>query len=178
MYARSAKEQHSMAQPKTALSCLFFYKKRVLTKDKDGRTVLATRKDGSVVENPNYISFLQVISTYWEIVDEETGKAQLNIFLNGGSVSRDRDTGATQMKAGFTVVLPQFQGEAFMDQFYNWSCAFGLSAQAPHGQVNLRNTERREPSQPRNAGRVVNDLEFAPLDDESQAAAYFEPVAE
>ena len=148
----------------------------MLVRGADGKLTLALRKDGSILENPNYISFLQVISTYWEIVDEETGKAQLNIFLNGGSVSRDRDTGAAQMKAGYTVVLPAFQGEAFMDQFYNWSCAFGLGAPTAQVHTPRVNESRRDTARPQ--GRAVNELEFAPLDGEPQAAAFFEPENE
>lgn len=153
------------------ISCLFFYKKRLFVKDGAGGFKPAVNKDGTFKENANYISFLQVISCYWEVVDEESGKLQLNIFLNGGSVSRDRETGTAQMKSGYTLVLPAFLGEAFIDQFYTWSCSFGLMAPAPLAATQNRSNERRE-SSPRSGhnSRAVREEEFVPLDDEPQAA--------
>jgi len=122
----------------------------------------ATNKDGSIKENANYVSFLQVISCYWEVI-EESEKMQLNVFLNGGSVSRDRETGAAQMKAGYTVVLPQFLGERFVDEYYTWSCSFGLPA-APR-PLNLQFETRREI--PRPSSRIVREEEF--VNDEEEA---------
>lgn len=160
-----------MRQP---LSCIFQYKKRLFVKTSDGFRP-ATNKDGSFKENDNFLSFLQVISAYWEVIDEESGKCVLNIFMNGGSISRDRETGAAQMKAGYTVVLPQFLGEPFMDQFYNWSCAFGLSSvPAPSFERDVRHEPR-----PRNSGergsRQLREEEFVPPDSDTTEAR-FEPA--
>lgn len=108
-------------------SCIFYYAKRVL---RNGKPVLLP--DGkSVKMNDNYISFLQVISAYWETVDEETGKQQLNVFTTGGSVLKDHSTGEIQTKAGYTITLPEFLGRPFMQQWYDWSIRFGLSQVAP-----------------------------------------------
>lgn len=162
------------------ISCLFFYKKRLMTKDAaTGHFKPALNKDGSVKTNANYINFLQVISCYWEMIDENSEKMQLNVFLNGGSVSRDRESGAAQMKSGYTLVLPAFLGEAFIDQFYTWSCSFGLAAPAPPVYTNQRNEDNSARSaRPRTNGtahssRAVREDEFEPLD-ESETAPYLE----
>lgn len=149
------------------ISCLFWYAKRAVRRE-NGETVVITNADGTVRQNDNYISFLQVISTYWE--PTEDGKNQLNIFLNGGSMSIDRNTGERVMKAGYTVVLPEFLGKPFMDQFYEWSCAFGLSATPTTSRSYI--PEHRA-AKPERSSRSVNAEDFIdPAADETPAASF------
>ena len=150
------------------ISCLFWYAKRAVRRE-NGETVVVTNPDGSIRQNDNYISFLQVISTYWE--PTEDGKNQLNIFLNGGSVSIDRNTGERVMKAGYTVVLPEFLGQRFMEEFAAWSYVFGLSTSqmVPQGYSPRSNREPREPR----SSRSVNAEDFIdPTVDETPAASF------
>lgn len=138
------------------ISCLFYYEKLALSRG--GGPI--KNADGSNHVNPNYISFLQVISTYWA-VDEATGKEKLNIFMNGGSVSKDRDTGEVTMKAGYTIVLPDFLGRPFMEQYYTWSCAFGLSAASHQITAPARRSEApRSTTGHAHSGRAVREEEF------------------
>lgn len=150
------------------LSCLFYYEKRAYF---EGQPLFL--EDGKTVRtNPNYISFLQVISCYWE--PNTDGKMQLNIFLNGGSISKDRETGKSVMKPGFTVVLPEFLGRKFVTQFWEWSCAFGLGASPIAPAVYVRDTnEAGNTSNRRSPGRIVKDDDFIDPD-AVVAAAHFE----
>ena len=127
------------------LSCLYSYQKKLF--NQDGTVVMCD--DGKTPRtNTNYISFLQVISCYWDV--DSAGKNKLNIFLNGGSITRDG-----QSKPGYTVIIPEFLGVPFIDQFYNWSRAFGLSSNAPQRQM-AEHDNNREPRR----GRRVNVDEF------------------
>lgn len=147
-------------------SCLYFYQKRVY---QNGDPVFL--EDGKTVRtNDNYISFLQVISAYWDI--DEQGKNKLNVFLNGGSISRDRESGALTSKAGYTVTLPEFLGKAFIEQFYNWSTKFGLGV-SPTVHAVRETTERNTPRSP---GRSVREEEFVDPDQESGEAVWAEPA--
>lgn len=125
------------------VSCLFLYAKKAY-RFENGETVPVLNADGSHRANDNYLSFLQVISTYWEPTDNPNNPNQLNIFLNGGSISVDSRSGERQMKAGYTVKLPEFLGKRFMQEYYNWSCRFGLSAAPTYPTTANNRTDRSE----------------------------------
>lgn len=140
------------------ISCIFYYAKRVL---RQGKPVLLS--DGkSFRMNDNYISFLQVISAYWETLDEESGKKQLIVFLNGGSVLKDHNTGDIQTKAGYTITLPQFLGEPFIQQWYDWSCVFGIytGASIPTARAIVNRAERPERTEARGHRNAAREEEF------------------
>ncbi len=164
-----------MSSTRNPLSCIFFYEKKVYKYDQTTRkSSPVLNADGTHRSNGNYINFLQVISCYWEIISEEGGrtKSQLNIFLNGGSVSTDPETGDRTMKPGYTVVLPQFLGEKFIDQMYNWSCAFGLTAQVPVRSTGPSERRNNQPSESRNSRSIREDDFVDP--DQQDAPAIFE----
>lgn len=154
------------------LSCIFWYQKRVFK----GKGEVLRDSKGEPVVNDNYISFLQVISAYWETLDTSTGKKQLNIFLNGGSVSRDRDTGEVQMKAGYTLQLPEFLGNRFMLEFYDWSAAFGLSTSPERPTERVPRAARPE-GETRRGRSVVREDEFVDMENDAAPAAVFEEAA-
>jgi hypothetical protein len=106
------------------------YEKRAFTYDREAKQKAPIlNSDGSQRKNANYISFLQVISTYFEVIDDQ-GNEVLNIFLTGGGLTTDRETGERSPKAGYTLVLPggaRSIGERFMREYYQWSMHFGLN---------------------------------------------------
>lgn len=156
----------------TETSCLFWYTMRALRPQKgpDGKwkSIAVNNPDGSPRMNDNYLSFLQVISTYWESTGPDNDpKLQLNIFCNGGSVTHDRETGERSSKIGYTVTFPQFLGEKFMAQFWAWSCAFGLgSAAAPTPTTPAYESPRRERAEIGGRSRTVNPADFGDPSDE------------
>lgn len=130
-------------------SCLFTYEKRLLTRDETGKNIPILLEDGKTEKtNINYINFLQVVSAYWET--DQHGKNKLNVFLN--------------TKVGFTLVLPEFLGIPFIDQFWAWSQVFGLSPAPPPQRVihqNRRDEKHQSPKTKHQAvSRPVNELEF------------------
>jgi hypothetical protein len=148
------------------LSCLYYYEKKAYVFNPDTKkSEPQLRPDGSHVANGNYVSFLQVISTYWECVDASQEKWQLNIFLNGGSVSIDRQTGQRIQKFGYTVVLPESQGKKFMERFIAWSEAFGIMAISTGRPAQLSNTDRT-PTQ-RSSRAAVREDDFIDPDTEN-----------
>lgn len=158
-----------------AVSCIFWYKRRAFRYDENTkRNVPSNNADGTPKMNDNYLSFLQVISTYWEEVRD--GIFQLNVFMNGGSVSQDHDTGERTMKSGYTVTLHQTIGEPFMHQFYAWGQTFGLATQsAPRGIPTAENEQRannRRSEGPRRS-RIVDEAEFElPASPDSNEATF------
>jgi hypothetical protein len=123
------------------ISCLFWYEmraKRRVEKGKDntGRNIYDLEplldSEGKPVFNDNFISFLQVISTFWEQVEQRDGsfRSMLNVFLPGGSLTTDFKTGEQRSRPGYTVVFNEVLGTKFMNQYYNWSQRFGLQPTA------------------------------------------------
>lgn len=134
-------------------SCIFSYEKRVF--DHEGNPVLLD--DGKTIRtNWNFVSFLQVISAYWETKND--GKLILNIFLNGGSLVEDRNTGNLVSKSGYTIVLPEFLGTRFIEEWGSWSFAFGLAPAAPAIQNRSHNGARS--AQRTSNSRSVREEEF------------------
>lgn len=155
-------------------SCLFLYQKRAWRFDEStNKPEPVFDKDGKQHMNDNWLNFNQVISCYWEVIEEtEPFTQQLNIFMTGGSVSRDHKTGETQMKSGYTITLPEFLGRKFINQFYNWS----LGPASPPPQRNEdRNEVRRSPRT--SANRAVKVEEFGDPEAELIPATW-EPLPE
>lgn len=126
-------------------SCIFSYEKRVF--DHEGNPVLLD--DGKTIRtNWNFVSFLQVISAYWETKND--GKLILNIFLNGGSLVEDRNTGNLVSKSGYTIVLPEFLGTRFIEEWGSWSYTFGLASPV------TQNVQRSSHNGARSAQRTSN----------------------
>ncbi len=153
------------------LSCIFWYAKKAFRfNNATGKTEPVLNPDGSARSNDNYISFLQVISCYWEPTEDTNNPNNLNIFLNGGSVSVDRD-GNRQMKAGYTVVLPEFIGKKFLDQFWEWGQSFGLVISAPSP---VRTHEPRERSEAGRSSRSIRVDDFVDPTESIEPTAAFE----
>lgn len=156
-------------------SCIFWYAKRAYRyNEQTKKPEPIINPDGTQRANDNYISFLQVISCYWEASDEPNNPENLNIFLNGGSVSVDRN-GDRQSKSGYTLVLPQHIGRKFITEFYNWSVVFGLNnvqATAPVLRSNYQ--ERSERSEGPRHNRNIRPDDFVDPSEIPAGEAVFE----
>ena len=126
--------------------CVFWYGRRATRYDRNTDTVtLMVDEEGKPLYNDNFISFLQVISFFWEM-QERDGTLQniLNVFLPGGSVFEDRN-GNKLPRPGHTVTLNEKLGKKFVSQFWNWSRVFGLSTNTvtPTTTTGVRSTGSR-----------------------------------
>lgn len=159
------------------ISCLFWYQMRAR------RLNPATKKmeplldsNDKPVLNDNYISFLQVISAFWEQVEQNDGsfKLMLNVFLNGGSISIDPNTGERRSKMGYTVIFNEMMGTKFITAWWNWSEKFGLASPTAPQYRNTR--EHGDSEAPRRVGRSqarqIHDDDFVDPD-----APNIEPIA-
>lgn len=152
------------ATSQTPISSIFYYQKRLM---KGGKPVQTDDGTGFKT-NDNYISFMQVISAYWETVDEVANKRQLIVFMNGGSLLKGQN-GELISKAGYTITFPEFLGDRFIQQWYDWSCVFGLTTMMvqPAAPVSVNRAERTERKNHRSAPReeeFVNPAEYESAD--------------
>ena len=152
---------------KPTISGLFWYQMRAKRRNSSGKMEPLVDSNGTQVLNDNYISFVSVISAFWEMVEQHDGtfKPMLNVFLPGGSVKPDGTS-----RSGYTVIFNEILGTKFITQWYNWSCAFGLAPTAP--QATTQRIEGNE-VRPRSHNRAArfNDDDFVDPDAPTQTAA-------